>query len=96
MTTTTSPFPKTFTWGAAPAAYQIEGAWNEDGKGPSVWDAFCRKPGATYLGHTGDRACEHYRRYRDDIALMKEIGLQSYRLSVSWPRVLPQGKGAAN
>lgn len=96
MPTTTSPFPKTFTWGAAAAAYQIEGAWNEDGKGPSVWDAYCRKPGATYLGHTGERACEHYHRYRDDIALMKEIGLQSYRLSVSWPRVLPEGKGAAN
>ncbi|MBI3985718.1 MAG: beta-glucosidase [Lentisphaerae bacterium] len=89
-------FPKHFVWGAAAAAYQIEGAAKEDGKGPSVWDAFCRKPGAIKNGHTGDIACDHYHRYRDDVALMKGLGLHAYRLSVSWPRVLPRGRGAVN
>jgi beta-glucosidase len=91
-----SPFPAGFTWGGAAAAYQIEGAWNEDGKGPSIWDAFCREPGKVHQGDTGEQACDHYHRYRDDIALMKEIGLQAYRFSVSWPRVLPRGTGQVN
>jgi beta-glucosidase len=91
-----APFPKDFVWGAATASYQIEGAAAEDGKGPSVWDAFARKPGAVFEGHTGDVACDHYHRYRDDVALMKQLGLQSYRFSVAWPRVLPDGVGAVN
>ena len=90
------PFPNDFTWGAAAAAYQIEGAAHEDGKGPSVWDMFCKKPGAVYQSHTGDVACDHYHRYREDVGLMKQIGLQAYRLSISWPRVLPNGVGQPN
>lgn len=89
-------FPENFVWGAAAASYQIEGAWNEDGKGLSVWDAFCRKPEAIQGGHTGDVACDHYHRYREDVALMREIGIHAYRFSVSWPRILPSGKGAVN
>jgi beta-glucosidase len=89
-------FPKDFVWGAAAASYQIEGASAEDGKGPSVWDAFCRVEGAVREGHTGDVACDHYHRYRDDVALMKSIGLRAYRLSISWPRVIPDGAGAVN
>jgi beta-glucosidase len=91
-----SPFPADFLWGAATAAYQVEGAWDKDGKGPSVWDTFVRKEGAVWHGHTGDVACDHYHRYRDDVAVMKEIGLRAYRFSVSWPRVLPEGAGATN
>src|ERR1700743_3619245 len=90
------PFPKDFIWGAAAASYQIEGAAYEDGKGLSVWDMFCKKPGAVFQKHTGDVACDHYHRYREDVGRMKEIGLQAYRLSISWPRVLPQGKGDKN
>jgi beta-glucosidase len=90
------PFPKDFTWGAAAASYQIEGAANEDGKGPSVWDMFCKKPGAVFQNHTGDVACDHYHRYREDVGLMQEIGLNAYRLSLSWPRVLPHGVGQKN
>ena len=90
------PFPKDFTWGAAAASYQIEGAANEDGKGPSVWDMFCKKPGVVFQGHTGDIACDHYHRYQEDVGLMKQIGLHAYRLSISWPRVLPAGVGAKN
>jgi beta-glucosidase len=89
-------FRKDFIWGAAAAAYQIEGAWNEDGKGPSVWDMFCRKGGTIWKNQSGDQACDHYHRWQDDIALMKEIGLQAYRLSISWPRVLPGGTGMVN
>ncbi len=89
-------FPEGFVWGAAAAAYQIEGAATADGRGPSVWDAFCRRPGAVWNGQSGDTACDHYHHYREDVALMAEIGLQAYRLSVSWPRVLPAGDGAVN
>jgi len=89
-------FPDSFVWGAATAAYQIEGAWNEDGKGPSVWDMMCRKPGAVFRNHTGDVACDHYHRHREDVAIMRQIGLQAYRFSVSWPRVLPDGTGCLN
>jgi beta-glucosidase len=86
----------TFLYGAATAAYQIEGAWNEDGKGPSIWDAFVRVPGAIEAGDTGDVACDHYHRWREDVALMQELGLNAYRFSVSWPRVLPDGVGRVN
>lgn len=84
-------FPQDFVWGAATAAYQIEGAWNIDGKGESIWDRFCHEPGNIDNAQTGDVACDHYRRYKDDIALMKELGLKGYRFSLSWPRVLPDG-----
>ena len=89
-------FPKDFVWGAAAASYQIEGAAREDGKGLSVWDMVCRHPGKIYSGHTGDVACDHYHRYKEDIALMKDIGLKAYRLSISWPRVMPDGTGKVN
>ncbi|MBL8028278.1 MAG: beta-glucosidase [Fibrobacteres bacterium] len=89
-------FPKNFAWGVASAAYQIEGAWNEDGKGPSVWDEFCRRPGAIWNGDTGDTACDHYHRFKEDVALLKELGVPNYRLSISWPRVMPNGTGAIN
>ncbi len=89
-------FPKNFLWGAATASYQIEGAWNEDGKGESTWDRFCRKPGATHNGDTGDVACDHYHRWREDVALMKDLGLKTYRFSLCWPRILPKGRGAVN
>ncbi len=90
------PFPKHFTWGAAAASYQIEGGAEADGKGPSVWDMFCKKPGAVFQGHTGDVACDHYHRYREDVALMKQLGLHAYRLSIAWPRILPEGVGSIN
>lgn len=86
-------FPPSFVWGAAAASYQIEGAATEDGKGLSVWDMLCRKPGAIWEGHTGNVACDHYHRYAEDVALMQQIGLQAYRFSISWPRVLPDGVG---
>ena len=91
-----SSFPERFIWGAATAAYQIEGAATTDGKGLSIWDEFSRKPNAIWRGHTGDIACDHYARYKDDVALMKQIGLNGYRFSVSWPRVLPEGTGRIN
>lgn len=93
---TDGSFPNGFVWGAATAAYQIEGAAAEDGKGPSVWDMFCRKPGAVWNGHSGEIACDHYHRVLDDVALMQSLGLQGYRFSISWPRVLPAGTGAVN
>ncbi len=83
-------YPKKFIWGAAAASYQIESAVGEDCKGPSVWDMMCRKKGAIWNGQSGDIACAHYHRYKEDVALMKDIGLQGYRLSISWPRVLPE------
>ena len=89
-------FPEGFVWGVAAASYQVEGAWNEDGKGPSVWDMFCRKPGAVWQGQTGDVACDHYHRYPEDVALIKALGAKAYRLSISWPRVLPTGTGTVN
>jgi beta-glucosidase len=89
-------FPKGFVWGAAAAAYQVEGAADEDGRGPSVWDMLCRKDGAVWQGQTGDVACDHYHRCAEDVALMQEIGLRGYRLSISWSRVLPEGRGRLN
>lgn len=89
-------FGPNFTWGAAAASYQIEGSPAADGKGVSTWDMLVRQPGKIWENHTGDLACDHYRRSADDVALMREIGLQAYRFSVSWPRVLPSGTGAIN
>lgn len=89
-------FPSDFVWGAATASYQIEGAWNENGKGESIWDRFSHTPGKTANGDTGDVACDHYHRYRDDVALMRQLGLKVYRFSVSWARVLPNGRGSVN
>ncbi|WP_130509416.1 GH1 family beta-glucosidase [Krasilnikovia cinnamomea] len=89
-------FPDGFVWGAATAAYQIEGAATEDGRGASIWDTFSRTPGKVVAGHTGDVACEHYHRYADDVALMAELGLASYRYSISWPRLQPDGTGPVN
>src|SRR4051812_12987192 len=89
-------FPKGFVWGAAAASYQIEGAAAADGKGPSIWDMFCKKPGSIWRDQSGDVACDHYHRYKEDVALMKAMGLKAYRLSVSWPRVMPEGTGAVN
>lgn len=88
---TTYRFPSNFTWGAATASYQIEGAWNEDGKGESIWDRFSHTPGKITNGDTGDMACDHYHRYPEDIALMRQLGLKAYRFSISWPRVIPDG-----
>lgn len=89
-------FPEDFLWGAASAAYQVEGAWDADGKGLSVWDVFTRIPGKTYQGSNGDVAVDHYHRYKEDIALMAAMGLKAYRFSVSWPRIYPRGRGAIN
>jgi beta-glucosidase len=83
-------FPSDFIWGATTSAYQIEGAWNEDGKGESIWDRFLHTPGRIRSGDTGDLACDHYHRYREDVALMGQLGLKAYRFSISWPRVLPR------
>ena len=98
MTTDAAPtpgpsFPPGFTWGAATASYQIEGAAEADGRGPSIWDVFSHTPGRVLGGDTGDVACDHYSRYPEDVALMRELGLDAYRFSVAWPRVQPLGSG---
>jgi beta-glucosidase len=85
-----------FVWGVATAAYQVEGAVAEDGRAPSIWDTFCRVPGAIDNGDTGDVACDHYHRWPEDIRLMRELGVGAYRFSVAWPRVVPDGTGAVN
>jgi beta-glucosidase len=89
-------FPVSFRFGVAMASYQIEGAVDEDGRGQSIWDTFCKRPGAVAGGDTGDVACDHYHRWRDDLDLMAALGIESYRFSISWPRVQPDGRGAAN
>src|SRR4051812_36248084 len=90
-------FPEGFVWGAATAAYQIEGAVAQDGRTPSVWDTFCHsRPGAIAFDQNGDIAVDHYHRFKDDVALMKELGLQAYRFSIAWPRIFPDDSGKAN
>lgn len=89
-------FPADFLWGGATAAYQIEGAVNEGGRGRSIWDTFSHTPGRTFNGDTGDTAIGHYHRYRDDVALMAGLGLNAYRFSIAWPRIQPTGSGPAN
>lgn len=89
-------FPKNFLWGAASASFQIEGAYKEDGKGISIWDHFGHQPSRIMHGENGDVACDHYHRFKEDVALMKEMGLKSYRFSISWPRIIPNGTGEIN
>ena len=89
-------FPDGFYWGVATASYQVEGAWNEDGKGESIWDRFAHTPGNIRDGSTGDVANDHYHRYKEDVALMKSIGAAAYRFSIAWPRIFPEGTGQPN
>ncbi|HEY2064935.1 MAG TPA: family 1 glycosylhydrolase, partial [Gemmatimonadaceae bacterium] len=89
-------FPDAFLWGASTSAYQIEGSPLADGAGPSIWQRFAHTPGRTANGDTGDVACDHYRRFRDDVKLMGELGLQAYRFSISWSRIFPEGTGRVN
>jgi beta-glucosidase len=91
----TTAFPGGFVWGSATSSFQIEGAWNEDGKGESNWDRFCHTPGRIQDGDTGDVACDHYHRWAEDLDLLKEMGLGAYRFSISWPRIQPTGRGPA-
>ena len=96
QTTQSRTFPKDFLWGTATASYQVEGAVNEDGRGPSIWDTFSHTPGKTVDNATGDVADDHYHRYKDDIQLMKNLGVKTYRFSIAWPRVFPTGAGEPN
>ena len=103
MTTLTSPekttaelLPPGFELGVAMASYQIEGAVQEDGRGASIWDTFSHTPEKVARGDTGDVACDHYHRYREDVALMADLGVDAYRLSVAWPRIQPDGRGPVN
>ena len=89
-------FREDFVWGAATSAYQIEGAVKEDGKGEHIWDVYTKEPGKIFEGHTGEVACDHYHRYKEDVQIMKEIGLKGYRFSIDWSRVLPEGTGRVN
>ena len=89
-------FPKGFYWGVATASYRIEGAWNEDGKGRSIWDTFAHTPGKMKNGDNGDVAIDHYHRYKEDVKVMKDLGANAYRFSISWPRIFPNGTGQPN
>ena len=89
-------FPNDFIWGTATSAYQIEGASEKDGKGPSIWDAFASIPGKTRNGETGAIACDHFHKFKEDIQLMKDMGITAYRFSISWSRLMPTGKGKIN
>jgi beta-glucosidase len=91
-----APFPKDFVWGTATSSYQIEGAVKEDGRGPSIWDTFSHTPGKIGDGSNGDRANEHYHRYKEDVRLIKDLGAKAYRFSIAWPRVFPEGSGKPN
>lgn len=93
---TSGTFPKNFIWGAATAAFQIEGATREDGRGQSTWDTFCKRPGKVVENADGTRACDHYHRYREDVALLASLGVKAYRFSISWPRIFPEGGGTEN
>jgi beta-glucosidase/6-phospho-beta-glucosidase/beta-galactosidase len=86
---TTRSFPADFLWGTATSSYQIEGGHDADGKGPSIWDAFCHIPGRIHHGDTGDVACDHYHRFCGDVAPVRDFGLKAYHFSISWPRLLP-------
>src|SRR5215472_8722373 len=90
------PFPKNFWWGTATASYQVEGAWNEDGKGESIWDRFSHTPGKVKNNDNGDAACDHYHRYVEDVRIMQALQMKSYRFSIAWPRVQPGGSGKPN
>lgn len=96
MSNETITFPDGFLWGTATSSYQIEGAWNEDGKGESIWDRFSHTPGKVKNDETGDVANDHYHRWPEDIQIMKDLGLKAYRFSISWPRILPAGRGEVN
>ncbi len=89
-------FPTGFVWGASTSAYQIEGAAREDGRGPSIWDTFSRTSESIVDGSTGDVACDHYHRWETDLDLVKSLGIRSYRFSIAWPRILPEGRGTVN
>jgi len=89
-------FPDDFLWGTATASYQVEGAANEDGRGPSIWDTFCRTPGKVKHGHTGDVASDQFHRYAEDVKLMRDLGVGAYRFSLAWPRIFPEGTGKLN
>jgi beta-glucosidase len=95
-TPSTREFPSGFYWGTGASSYQIEGAWNEDGKGPSIWDTYAHTPGNIKNGDTGDVANDHYHRYKEDVALMKDVGANAYRFSIAWPRIFPNGTGQPN
>jgi beta-glucosidase len=90
-----SDFNKDFLFGVATASYQVEGAYNEDGRSMSIWDTFCRQDGKVYKGHNGDVACDHYHLYKDDVKMMKDLGIEAYRFSIAWPRIFPE-KGHYN
>src|SRR5262245_38665575 len=96
MTSPLPAFPPGFRWGVSSAAYQIEGAVDVDGRGPSIWDTFSHQPGRIADGSTGDVACDHYHRFAEDIGLMAELGVNAYRFSIAWPRIQPTGAGPAN
>src|SRR5579864_2915382 len=96
LPTALGTFPSDFTWGVATSSYQIEGAATADGRLPSIWDTFCHTPGNVLNGDTGDEACDHYHRWRQDIGLMRELGVGAYRFSIAWPRIIPSGTGAVN
>jgi beta-glucosidase len=91
-----SDFPNDFIWGTATAAYQIEGAWNKDGKGESIWDRFCHQDGNILNNDTGDVACDHYHRWEQDLDLLKQFDIKNYRFSIAWTRILPDGIGEIN
>ncbi|WP_297899686.1 GH1 family beta-glucosidase [Metallibacterium sp.] len=96
MTAHDTTFPEDFLWGTATSAYQIEGSPLADGAGPSIWERFVHTPGLTIGGDTGDVACDHYRRWREDVRMMADLGMRAYRFSVAWARVMPQGRGSVN